>query len=214
MCGRFSLWSNKQTILSHFNLNVAPDFKNSYNVIPTGSIPVIRLNNSRQLINCHWGLIPHRARGMRHKPINARAESLPDKPFFRDALRKRRCLIPANGFYEWKGPAGQKQPYFITLKDAELFAFAGLWDHWDSPDKSLDSCTIITTEANDMMAPIHNRMPVIVDRNNYDHWLQHGGRELLRPYQGEMEMYPVSNRVNSPKHDGKELIAPLEPGPS
>jgi putative SOS response-associated peptidase YedK len=210
MCGRYAFWSDRNQVLKHFGLENAPLFSHSYNIAPTHAIPVVRLHQGeRELINCHWGLVPHWARDTKIHPINARAESLGEKRFFRDSFRRRRCLIPANGFYEWRGAEGRKQPYFFRLKDAELFAFAGLWDHWDSPEESFDSCTIITTGANKIMKPIHGRMPVILDAGDYDPWLEEGPEELLRPYAGEMIGYPVSFDVNSPANDEKELIEPV-----
>lgn len=209
MCGRFASWSDKNKILEHFGLPNAPDFHTGYNITPSSSIPVIRIREDKELANSHWGLIPHWAKDTKLQPINARAETLTAKPFFRDCFKHRRCLIPANGYYEWKGTKGSKQPYFIKVKDAELFAFAGLWDRWDGPDKSLDSCTIITTTANKVASTVHNRMPVIIEPANYDQWLEEGGESLLVPYPGTIELYPVSNRVNSPKNQGPELIQPV-----
>ncbi|MEE9552335.1 MAG: SOS response-associated peptidase [Gammaproteobacteria bacterium] len=210
MCGRFAFWANKNKCLEHFEVASAPDFKSSYNVTPSSNIPVIRRRVAdKELVNCHWGLIPHWAKEKKHKPIYARAETIAEKPFFRDSFSKRRCLIPANGFYEWHGPKGQKQPYFIKLDNSELFAFAGLWEYWERPDEEIESCTIITTEANQLMATIHDRMPVILDPEHYDAWLEEGGTDLLMPYSGEMSVHPVSTKVNSPKSDGAALIEPL-----
>ncbi len=210
MCGRFSLLNDEASLAEHFALIDSCQFRQSYNVTPASDIPIIRLHDgARQAITAHWGFIPHWARDDKFKPINARAETVADKPFFRGAFKKQRCLIPASGFYEWQGEKGDKQPYYIRLADRELFAFAGLWDHWDSPDKSLDSCTIITTTANGTMAPIHGRMPVIIDPENYDNWLESGGRELLVPYAGEMLTWPVGREVNKPSMDKPGLIEPL-----
>ena len=208
MCGRFSLWSDKNKILIQFGLSEASGYRQSYNVTPSSNIPIVRDYKGREMINCHWGLIPHWAKDTKLKPINARAETLTEKPMFRGALNKRRCLIPANGFFEWQGPTGRKQPFYIKPREAELFAFAGLWDHWDSPDQEIDSCTIITTSANDAMVPIHERMPVIIDPENYDQWLEQGGTELLVPYSRELDIFQVSNQVNNPKHDDQSLIQP------
>lgn len=206
MCGRFSVWSDKNTILEHFGLQYAPDFRISYNIAPSQVIPVIRtIEASRELTNCRWGLVPHWSKDSKYKPINARAESVTEKPFFRDSFRKRRCLIPANGFYEWQGPKGHKQPYYIHLKDSELFAFAGLWDRWQDQD----TCAIITTTANETMNPIHDRMPVIIRQEHYDQWLEEGEKDLLRPCEMPMESYPISGIVNKPSNDGPELIKPV-----
>jgi len=207
MCGRYAFWSDRNKVLKHFGLEDAPLYSQGYNIAPSHSVPAVRLHQGqRELINCHWGLVPHWAKDTKIQPINARAESVTSKPFFRDSFRKRRCLIPANGFYEWRGREGRKHPYYFRLRDEELFAFAGLWDHWDSPDESFDSCTIITTGANEIMKPIHSRMPVILDPNDYDAWLEEGPEELLQPYAGNMVCYPVSSEVNNPKNDNEELI--------
>jgi putative SOS response-associated peptidase YedK len=151
--------------------------------------------------------------------INARAETVTSKPAYRGPFRYRRCLVPANGFYEWHKGAEGKQPYYITLKTNEPFAFAGLWDHWTSPDGSeMESFSIIVTAANDIVRPIHDRMPVILGRESYESWLGETGTPsrtklaiLLRPYPAElMRAYPVSRAVNSPANDGPELLEPVE----
>lgn len=210
MCGRFSIISNSKSIEEHFNLVRSSEYIKSYNVYPSSNIPVVRLEDGdRVLAYLHWGLVPHWAKDTKLKPINAKAETVDSKPFFRSAFKKSRCLIPANGFYEWKKTNKQKQPFYFKLKDAELMAFAGLWDHWEHDGDTIESCTIITTEANDVMKPVHDRMPVILDPEVYDTWLQEGGKTLLQPYTGEMLSYPVSTAVNNPKHNGKDLIEPV-----
>jgi putative SOS response-associated peptidase YedK len=210
MCGRFSILNNKTSLEKHFALNDSDEFINSYNVTPSDKIPVIRLyEGERQLVNCQWGFIPHWAKDDKFKPINAKAETLDEKPFFRSAFKNNRCLIPASGFYEWKGQKGNKQPWYIRLQDSELFAFAGLWDHWQNENKDIDSCTIITTNANAVMASIHQRMPVILDPGQYDIWLNDGDKDVLAPYRGKLICYPVSKKVNKPGSDGEELIRPL-----
>jgi putative SOS response-associated peptidase YedK len=148
--------------------------------------------------------------------INARAETVADKPSFRAAFKRRRCLIPASGFFEWQRMGSQKQPMYIQLADGSLLALAGLWETWHSPDGSeIESCTIITTEPNELMAPIHNRMPVIVEPADYDLWLDPGerpenGLHLLRPYPPTlMNAYPVSTQVNNPRNDTPDCVAPL-----
>lgn len=211
MCGRFSIISDKSRLAKHFGLKTAPAYHASYNVAPSADIPVIRLHeNARELINCRWGLVPHWAKDRKFAPINAKAETLMEKPFFRTAYKNKRCLVPANGFYEWKRMQGGKQPYYFRLADDEILAFAGLWDEWQQEDDQVTSCAIITTEANALMAPVHGRMPVILDPENYDAWLTEGGRELLAPYAGRMVCYPVSKKVNNPKNDGAGLIQAVE----
>ena len=207
MCGRFSITTDKTILAQHFGVHSASAYAASYNVTPSSAIPVVRLHeHEKELINCHWGLIPHWAKDRKFSPINARAETLAEKPFFRSSFKNKRCLIPANGFYEWKAVNGGKQPYYFRLEDNEILAFAGLWDEWLQEDESITSCTIITTSANDIMAPIHNRMPVILDQENYNAWLTTGGRELLTPYAGRMVCYPVSKKVNNPKNNSAGLI--------
>ena len=130
MCGRFVLQSDKTRLADHYGLTNLPAFTGSYNVTPSAEIPVIRYHPKRELAVCHWGFIPHWVKEPALKPINARAETLTVKPYFRDAFRQRRCLIPANGYYEWQVEAGRKQPYFIRMKGADLFSFAGVWSSW------------------------------------------------------------------------------------
>lgn len=150
--------------------------------------------------------------------INARSETVTEKPAFRDAFKHRRCLIPADGFYEWQRTAGKKQPYFFQLKDSQPFGFAGLWDRWkDEEGKVLESCTTLTTEANEVLAPVHDRMPVILHMDDYDLWLDEDVRkqgllvDLLQPYPAsEMTAYPVSALVNSPREQGAQLIEQLQ----
>jgi len=209
MCGRYSITSNSRDIEEHFKLVRSGEYVKSYNVSPSHTIPVVRLEyGDRVLANLHWGLIPHWAKDPKLKPINAKAETVDSKPFFRSAFKKSRCLIPANGFYEWKMAKKHKQPFYFKLKDADLMAFAGLWDHWEHDGENIESCTIITTEANEIMKPVHDRMPVIIEPDDYEAWLQEGGKSLLQPYAGEMITYPVSTAVNNPKHNGRDLIEP------
>lgn len=210
MCGRYTIYSNANVLKDHFNLASAEKFNHSYNITPASQIPVIRMNEgNRELVTCHWGLIPHWAKDTKLQPINAKAETISEKPFFRSVFRKSRCLIPANGFYEWQGTSGHKQPFYFKLRDSELMAFAGLWDHWEQDEKSIQSCTIITTEANFIMNPIHHRMPVILNPENYDEWLIDGNKDILLPYAGKMKCYPVSTAVNNPENNSSSLIQPL-----
>ena len=210
MCGRFSIISDARDIAEHYRLAETGEFLKSYNVTPSATIPVIRQQDQRrELANCHWGLIPRwYTSGSRFSAINAKAETVAVKPYFREAFRKRRCLIPANGYYEWQGPKGRKQPYYFRLKEADLFSFAGLWEYWEHEDERMESCAIITTDANSVAAPIHNRMPVILDPDQYDDWLLNGAGDLLKPYDGANTMicYPVTPKVNNPKNNGEELI--------
>jgi putative SOS response-associated peptidase YedK len=195
-----------------------------YNIAPTQPIAVVRQQaegDSRELLFCRWGLVPSWARDPKEyaaKCINARAETVADKPAFRAAFRQRRCLIPADGFYEWKalGAGKKKQPFYFTLKDSQPFAFAGLWELWHRPggDEPLQTCTILTTDANATVRPVHERMPVFLDPKDYGRWLDPSRRdpgemlELLQSYGGELVSYPVSTRVNAAQHDDPECIEP------
>lgn len=211
MCGRFSIISNSRELAEHYNLVNSAEIINSYNVTPSSNIPVIRLNdNKRELANCMWGFIPSWAKDPKIKPINAKAESLSEKPYFRASYKNKRCLIPANGYYEWKGTTGNKQPYYFKMENDHIFSFAGLWDHWQNETNSIDSCAIITTIANNLAKPIHHRMPVILSPDDYDDWLLDGDKSLLKPFTGKMLCYPVSKAVNNPGHDGKKLIQPVD----
>ncbi len=210
MCGRFAIHSKQTDLKAHFGLARSDKFIKRYNVAPGTDIPVIRAqDNERELVNCHWGLIPHWARDTKLQPINARAETITEKPFFKSIFKTKRCLIPANGFYEWKAVGGKKQPYYFQIKGSELFAFAGLWDRWQHEDTTIESCTIITTEANVSMNPIHHRMPVILKPDDYEEWLAMPSIDLLVPYRDQLNCYPVSTDVNNPENNSRGLIQPL-----
>jgi putative SOS response-associated peptidase YedK len=210
MCGRFTLTSEIKELQDHFKARGPVKYHPSYNISPSHEIPVVRGGNSgREIVTCRWGLVPHWSKpDSTYKAINARAETLAKKPYFRDAYRKRRCLIPANGFYEWKQENHYKQPCYFRLKDENLMGFAGLWEYWEGMDNRFESCTIITTTANAIMKPVHDRMPVIISPKDYELWLGTGGESLLAPYPGTMYCHPVSTYVNNPKNDGKDLIEP------
>ena len=194
-----------------------------YNVAPTQPVPVIRQNPKephRELSLLRWGLIPSWAKdsSIGAQTINARSETAATKPAFRDALKSRRCLIPADGFYEWQRRDKAKQPYCFEVNDGELFAFAGLWDRWKDPSGQwVKSCSILTTSANAITSPVHDRMPVILDPNGYDLWLDPGMNnvrivsELLKPYDARMmRCYPVSDRINRVANDDPECSRPVE----
>ena len=219
MCGRFTLrTSTKDIVKKAFSLIDAPDLKPRFNIAPTQQIAAIKLNpetGTRQLSQFRWGLIPSWADDPKigYSMINARAESVAVKPAYRSAFKKGRCLIVADGFYEWKKTGQNKQPFFIRLKDDEPFAFAGLSEHWHRGDQTIDSCSIITTEPNELMEGIHDRMPVILSPDNYDLWLEpdfHGETkllEMLKPYPAEeMEAFPVSTVVNNPRNETRGCI--------
>ena len=209
MCGRFVLSSDADRLADHYGLGTVPVFSGGYNIAPSAQVPVVRRPTGRELALCHWGFIPHWVKEPVLKPINARAETLTGKPYFRDAFKRRRCLVPANGYYEWCAGNGGKQPFFIRMAEEDLFSFAGLWSSWQGPDGPVESCVIITTSAKEELADIHDRMPAIIAPDDYDAWLDAGGQDLLRPCAGEMETYPVSSRVNSPHNQGEALIQPV-----
>jgi putative SOS response-associated peptidase YedK len=218
MCGRFTLRTPTKDIVKAFGLTDAPDLFPRYNIAPTQQIAAIKLDpetGTRRLSMFRWGLVPSWADdpSIGNRMINARAESVAMKPAYRNAFKKGRCLILSDGFYEWKKTGKNKQPFFIRLKDDVPFAFAGLSEHWHRGDQVIDSVTIITTEPNELMQGIHDRMPVILSPDGYDLWLEpdfHGqGKllEMLRPYPAEeMEAFPVSTVVNNPRNEKKECI--------
>ena len=217
MCGRYALYGPKSRSRAELEYFSALDqFPGSWNVAPGQTLPITRLSKDGAIeqVTARWGLVPYWAKEEKlgYKCINARAETVATAPAVRDAYRfKRRCLVPACGFYEWmKHPFG-KEPYYITSADETLLAFAGLWDNWRQPDgERLTSFTIITTTPNELVARLHNRMPVILDPADYRAWLEaYDPRELLKPPPVEMlQCYPVSQRVNSTKNDAPDLIAP------
>ncbi|XPM59709.1 MAG: SOS response-associated peptidase [Leptolyngbya sp. IPPAS B-1204] len=222
MCGRFTLTQSAEAIAEAFDLDEVPRFVPGYNIAPTQPVPTIRASKTsgREFDYLYWGLIPSWSKDptIGARMINARAETVTEKPSFRTAFKRRRCLIVADGFYEWQKLGSKKQPYYFQLKDHQIFGFAGLWEHWHSPEgDEIQSCTILTTAANELMRSVHDRMPVILHPQDYDLWLdptiQANERlhSLLRPYpDAEMHAYPVSTRVNSPQNDSPDCIAPLE----
>ena len=223
MCGRYTL-VNLARLTDLFPwIRDLPDHPARYNVAPTQPILVLPNNHPDRLEFFHWGLIPFWAKdpSIGGKMINARAETLAEKNSYKNALKRRRCLIPADGFYEWQHlpKSKTKQPLYIHMKDGKPFAFAGLWETWNSPDGSqLNSATIITTSPNDLMLPIHNRMPVILKPEHYKLWLDPAEKSpdeltnLLKPYPaGEMDAYPISTAVNNVRNDTPDLIKPSDP---
>jgi putative SOS response-associated peptidase YedK len=217
MCGRYTLATPVGRLAEEFGFDTSSkEFRTSYNVAPTQQVPaVLAEGGTRRLEMLRWGLIPSWADdpGIGVRMINARSETAPEKPSFRSALRKRRCLIPADGFYEWKRLNGSKQPYYFRRNGGRPFAFAGLWESWNK-DGEIRSCTILTTTANDLAEEIHERMPVILPRDRYDAWLDPEAEDeelaaLLEPYPGDdLEVYPVSRFVNSPGNDDPRCIEP------
>lgn len=220
MCGRYLIKTPPETLAVYMGYTDRPNFPPRYNIAPTQPVPIVRLDQGqRRFALVRWGLVPSWAKDMPASLlINARAESIADKPSFRGAFRHRRCLVPADGFYEWRVMGqGAKQPYCIRLKSGEPFAMAGIWETWMTPDGSeLDSCAIITTDANETLKPIHHRMPAILAPQDYDRWLDpnacppRAALDLLRPAPDEwLEAYPVSTRVNKVANDNPDLIEPV-----
>ena len=220
MCGRFVGYRGIAELKSVFPIDlVEAKVSPNYNVAPTQNVlSIIRKDNSNVLTGLHWGLVPFWAKDTKigYRMINARAETVASKPAFRNAFKKRRCLIPADGFYEWKGKAGKKQPMYITLPDEAPFAFAGLWEIWDrdkEAENPLLSCTILTTDASPSIEDIHNRMPVILKSAAYQAWLNQEITEidlddiLEKKIHKEFRFRPVSKAVNSVKNNSLELIA-------
>ena len=222
MCGRFTQTASPEVIAEQFKITNPPLFTPRYNIAPSQPIAAIRIDPDRAtwtLVMLRWGLIPSWAKDPKigNQCINAKAETVAEKPSFRSAFKKRRCLVIATGFYEWQVQGRAKQPIWIGLQSKRPFAFAGLWEQWKPPEgEPLETCTIITTEPNDLMAPIHNRMPVILSPASYDQWLDLSFQQieplkaLLRPYPSEeLTAYPVSTLVNNPRHDASQCLEPV-----
>ena len=220
MCGRVSFALDLDDLLAVFPEFRPPEqLQPRDHIAPTQPVPVVADDGQAQIAFYHWGLVPSWAKdpSLGNRMINARAETLAEKPAFRAAYRKRRCLILADGFYEWREEPGRqrKTPMYIRMASGEPFAFAGLWEVWSGQEPPLYSCTIITTMPNDLLAPIHDRMPVILPRSAYKLWLDPEDRlpsalqALLAPYPAaEMTAFPVSQQVNSPENDRPECILP------
>lgn len=222
MCGRFALRSSIKELAEALEVTSVKikEERARYNIAPTQGIVAAREEGGeRELVTLRWGLVPGWTKdpSIGTRLINARSETVAEKPAFREALRRRRCLIPVSGFYEWKREGTRKQPFYFRMKNEQPFAFAGLWEHWEGQDnEAIESCTILTTEANEVLAPVHDRMPVIVAPENYELWLDPTMNKaerlepLLRPFTAaEMTAHPVSLSVNNPRYDGEDLLAPL-----
>ncbi len=218
MCGRYDLNTPPIKLKTRFQTDfgrIAQELSPRYNIAPSMPVPVIRIEDGKRWAALMtWGLVPRWTKDVSGvNLINARGESLAEKPMFRDAYKRRRCLIPADGFYEWKRDAAGKQPWRFTMADKEPFAMAGIWEEWGKEGGKRQTCAIITIGANELMAPIHDRMPVIISPETYARWLDPANEsvfELLVPYPAEeMVAYPVSTRVNTPKNDDPALIEPL-----
>jgi putative SOS response-associated peptidase YedK len=221
MCGRFVITSAPEAIRRLLRYEEQPNFPPRYNIAPTQPIPIVRMEHGiRHFALARWGLIPSWVKDPKQFAllINARLEGIESKPSYRAAMKRRRCLIPADGFYEWKKEGNGKQPYFVRARDRQPFAFAGLWETWNDRDGGeVETAAIVTCDANATLAPIHDRMPVIVAPENYDAWLD---AEKIDAKQAValvgsapddlLEAYAISTRVNSVKHDDPENVAPAK----
>lgn len=224
MCGRYRLSRRKEVLAEYFGADVDDlDWEPRYNIAPTQPVPVIRRDDGGPTLHAslmRWGLIPSWATdpAIGAQTINARSETAATKPSFREPLQKRRCLIPADGFYEWQRRAGRKQPFCFEVGDGGIFAFAGLWDRWRGKDGTVvETCTILTTTPNELLADVHDRMPVILPEDQYDRWLDPRMQDatsavkLFKAFDSNlMKRYAVSTRVNSVANDGAECSVPVD----
>ena len=214
MCGRFAIQVPGEELAAHYGLKDVPSMEPRYNIAPSQQIPIIKGTPEKFVLSsARWGLIPFWAKDEKigYKLINARAETVSEKPSFRSAFKSRRCLVPASGFYEWKREVSHKQPYYFQVKDTPLFSMAGIWESWKTPNgQIIESCSIITTEANNVVSEVHDRMPVIISKKNYGVWLsiENNGQsfnDFLCPFTASaMLAYPVSQAVNSLRNIGPE----------
>jgi putative SOS response-associated peptidase YedK len=222
MCGRFTLIAPGEEVAELFELPETPPLSPRFNIAPTQPIAAVRVSSKsgeRELTHFHWGLIPRWAKdpSIGSRMINARSETAAEKPSFRVAFKYRRCLVPADGFYEWQKVNGRKQPVRIQINEGDVFAIAGLWEHWSNKDGSeIESCTLLTTDPNELLRPIHNRMPVIIAPEDYELWLDPAVQDrdeihhLLQPFPSDlMNHYPVSTHVNNPRNEDPRCIEPL-----
>jgi putative SOS response-associated peptidase YedK len=218
MCNRYTLKTPPDLIAEHFDLDHLPELSPRYNIAPTQNVLAVREpQGQREAVLLRWGLVPSWADDLKigRRLLNARAETAASKPAYRAAFRKRRCLLVADGYYEWKTVSGKKQPYYFHLRDHAVFAFAGLWEHWHHNNQDIESCALLTTEANELGRPIHDRMPVILDRQASTLWLDPdiddptALQELLQPYPAQKMRCEAANPVvNNPRHDAPDCLLP------
>jgi putative SOS response-associated peptidase YedK len=221
MCGRFVLEHSPEQLMKVYRLTSMPDLSSRYNIAPSQQIAVVRQQNGgdRELTSLQWGLIPSWSKdsAIGYKMINARSETVHEKPSFKQAFHSRRCIIPASGVYEWEKAGKEKIPHYIHLRDGDIMSLAGLWERWKSPEgKELETCTILTTAANSLVKKLHDRMPVILHRAEFDIWLDRDIydvnrlTELFHPYPSDqIEEYVVTRDVNSPMNDSPDCIIPV-----
>ena len=223
MCGRFTTFLSPEILENTFGVQAPLDIPPRYNIAPTQQVWIIReaATGGRHLSSVRWGLVPHWAKDLSigNRMINARCETVHEKPAFRQAIRARRCIVPASGFFDWATTPTGKHPHYITMRDDSPLAFAGIWDSWKSPEgEVIESCAILTTAANSLVATIHDRMPVILHPTEFDLWLDRSVnnpenlQRLYQPYPAELlQEWEVSTIVNSPAHETPETIASIEP---
>ena len=216
MCGRFAFYSPAEATAALFSATGSVDLEARYNIAPTQYIAAVRSSDDegRELVKLRWGLVPFWAKdpSIGNRMINARAETVAEKPAFRAAYRRRRCLVLADGFYEWHREGSVKIPYYITLASGEPFTFAGLWEHWQSKetDDSLETATLITTQANDFLSSLHHRMPMVLEPDRAERWLA-GAEDMLATATEEcprLRAWPVDRRVNNARNEGDDLVEP------
>ncbi len=224
MCGRFTLRTSMSVIAKQFGPANELPLRARYNVAPTQSVPVVRIDEGqRRLTTMHWGLIPSWAKDAKigYSTINARADTIATKPAFRAAFKKRRCLVVADGYYEWFKQGKAKKPVLYEVDGGAPFAFAGLWEQWWGPDNKdgppLESCTVVTTDANELASQVHNRMPVILGESDYETWLDPANQDaenlqqLLAPFSADrMTARPVNPIVNNARNEGPECVSPVD----
>jgi putative SOS response-associated peptidase YedK len=221
MCGRYTLKTRAEIVAETFGAHVPPTLPERFNIAPSQLVLAVREKpggHERELVALKWGLVPFWADApeIGNRMANARSETAATKPAFRSSFRTRRCLIVADGFYEWQARDGKKQPYYIRLKSGQPFGIAGLWDRWGKHGEPIESCTILTTDANEPMMAIHERMPVVIPPESFDFWLNPAEHDvaklsrLMRPFHSdEMTAYPVSTLVNNAKQDAAKCVEPL-----
>lgn len=219
MCGRFAQRLPARKVAKQFKVEEVPPLAERYNVAQAQAVLTVReASGGREATILKWGLVPRWAKdpGIGNKLINARSETVTEKPSFREAFARRRCLVPLDGSYEWARRGDRKRPFYFHMRDGEPFAIAGLWERWEGEGEPLETCTLLTTEANELLAPYHDRMPVILMPGDYEAWLDPDVRDsreltkLLRPYaHAEMRTYAVSALVNSPSNDDPRCVEPI-----
>jgi putative SOS response-associated peptidase YedK len=218
MCGRFTLKTNPRKLAEEFLLGETPVWEPRFNIAPTQDVAAVRLSapgGKREFVRLRWGLVPAWATDVSigNRMINGQAETATEKPAFRSAIKARRCLVLADGFYEWAKVPGGKQPYYFQMRDGRSFAFAGLWERWEKGGEPLETCTLLTTSANKVVGQFHERMPLILEPADYDLWLDTSQKSaqsiqpLLRPLRDDaLEAYPVSRLVNSPTNEDPRCV--------